>query len=822
MATITAEAKLYTGIRCWCVDKNISAALTSSFSIGNYNRPIQPIDEFVLSSGALVFRAKRTVADVECVASISLTDERYRTYGGGNNVITPGSPRVIDNARNWKMISSVVCDFPTYIEIDVEKLGIPEGTDVILNFEEGWILEDRGRRLPSGAWEYPTAVQGSPSPKQDNFVSFRTPYFGLSFINSAFTMPNNFRYRNRPGASNIFSAFTPVVSAKVTRQGVDDMQSAFSLTTTIGRIVKVPSSLNAISTLTPTALRIQSTESTSNSIISTVECIGNDLRLMAASVSSTTEFASDAMKYKGVVNEVFNSTTSVESAPVKTTSLTQNITATATISLVPTKLRQLASTITAQSSVTLAQIDSPMIINYSVSNTGVPYGVVLSGTVNCKIHWWNGSVTNATTAGTYNAPSTVAGSNYQVAISGTLTGYNGFSSSIARVIRLQSFGTLPLTDISLSCSFAGNVTQLPVKFPSTVTNMSRMFQGSTAGALPAQISGWNTANVTNMSRMFFNCYTVTADIGSWNTSSVTDMSFMFCFAQAFNNNISGWNTGSVTNMTNMFQNAISFNQNINSWNVSNVSNTSYMFQNATSFNQYLFTWNTASLSNMIFMFNGATSFNGGNMESWNITGVTSLKGVFSGASAFNGLVNGWNTANVTDMSQTFQGCSIFNQNLGSWNTGNVTTTANMFDNAASFNQALPTNWIKTRFMNGMFQNASAFNQDIGGWTLYKAGKGASTYSIDMLTMLNGCGMSTANYSKTLIGWCNYQHFNNGGLDEPVFCRLGASGRTYHNTTYSGNYPYTNAVAARAYLVLNTPNVQPGGGKKWTIIGDSLV
>jgi hypothetical protein len=89
-------------------------------------------------------------------------------------------------------------------------------------------------------------------------------------------------------------------------------------------------------------------------------------------------------------------------------------------------------------------------------------------------------------------------------------------------------------------------------------------------------------------------------------------------------------------------------------------------------------------------------------------------------------------------------------------------------------------------------------------------------------MLNGCGMNTANYSKTLIKWCNYQHFNNGGLDEPVFCRLGSSGRTYHNTTYAGNYPYTNAVAARAYLIQNTPNVQPGGGKKWTITGDALV
>jgi surface protein len=272
----------------------------------------------------------------------------------------------------------------------------------------------------------------------------------------------------------------------------------------------------------------------------------------------------------------------------------------------------------------------------------------------------------------------------------------------------------------------------------------------------------------------------------------------------------------------MFENALAFNQSIGSWNVSNVSNMSYMFKNATSFNQTLNSWNTASLSNMIYMFSGATSFNGGDLSTWNVSGVSSLQGVFSGATAFNGLVNGWNTTNVTNMSETFAGCTTFNQNMFSWYTGNVTTSAYMFDNASSFNQLPPTNWIKTRFMNGMFQNAGSFNKNIGDWALYNGAKGANTYSIDMSLMLNGCAMNTENYSKTLIGWTNYGHYLNGGIDNPITCRLSAGGLTYNNTTYAGNYPYTNAVTARAYLVLNTPNVQPGGGRKWTVVGDTQI
>ena len=69
-----------------------------------------------------------------------------------------------------------------------------------------------------------------------------------------------------------------------------------------------------------------------------------------------------------------------------------------------------------------------------------------------------------------------------------------------------------------------------------------------ASAFNQDIGGWNTANVTDMSDMFYGAGAFNQDIGGWNTASVTNMSYMFYSAGAFNQNIGGWNTANVTNM----------------------------------------------------------------------------------------------------------------------------------------------------------------------------------------------------------------------------------------------------------------------------------
>ena len=175
MATLIASAKLTNAFRVRVVDKNVSAALTNTATLA-----------------AVVRRTRRFVSDLESTSSLSHT-MRYATKGGQGI---------------FAVSSSVVCEFPTYIEIDIEALvlqGLPEGIDCVLNFQEGWQLEDRGRQLPSGAFEYGSNTQNAPSPEFPSFVTFRIPKFFRSAFSSVFSIPTKTALRIRPVSSSVSS-----------------------------------------------------------------------------------------------------------------------------------------------------------------------------------------------------------------------------------------------------------------------------------------------------------------------------------------------------------------------------------------------------------------------------------------------------------------------------------------------------------------------------------------------------------------------------------------------------------------------------------------
>lgn len=69
------------------------------------------------------------------------------------------------------------------------------------------------------------------------------------------------------------------------------------------------------------------------------------------------------------------------------------------------------------------------------------------------------------------------------------------------------------------------------------------------------VSSWNTAAVTNMFCMFYECGNLTSlDLSGWNTGSVTDMSHMFfnCGKLASVYVGIGWNTDNASISGNMF------------------------------------------------------------------------------------------------------------------------------------------------------------------------------------------------------------------------------------------------------------------------------
>jgi surface protein len=193
------------------------------------------------------------------------------------------------------------------------------------------------------------------------------------------------------------------------------------------------------------------------------------------------------------------------------------------------------------------------------------------------------------------------------------------------------------------------------------------------GQSPVPFNNIVTTLMTNMSYAFIGGYDIlrdfNANITSWDTSNVTDMRFMFAnvYSNSFNQPIGSWNTSNVIYMQRMFEGSF-FNQPLNSWNTSNVRDMGYMFAGAyysTYFNQPIGSWNTAN--------------------------VTDMGGMFQVASEFNQPLSSWNTANVTSMGNMFYKASAFNQNISSWNVALVTPVppTNFRTNSALIDDYMP-------------------------------------------------------------------------------------------------------------------------------------
>ena len=72
--------------------------------------------------------------------------------------------------------------------------------------------------------------------------------------------------------------------------------------------------------------------------------------------------------------------------------------------------------------------------------------------------------------------------------------------------------------------------------------------------------------------------------------------------------IASWNTSEITDMYRLFYNEAGFNEDISRWDVSNVTSLDYTFDSATSFNGDLSHWDVSKVTTMIYMFRDATSF----------------------------------------------------------------------------------------------------------------------------------------------------------------------------------------------------------------------
>jgi surface protein len=198
------------------------------------------------------------------------------------------------------------------------------------------------------------------------------------------------------------------------------------------------------------------------------------------------------------------------------------------------------------------------------------------GAINLNVDWGDGSsIENVLLE---NPTHTYASAgDYTISVTGTMSPlpnganfglFDPFNQFQAGVKRINSWGTIPLT--SAAYAFYRGATVEYVAQP-TFTNWAAMFERAAEwGSFTADISGWNSSQVTNMTQMFKEAYNFNGNISSWNVGNVTNMDSMFESAYVFNQNISSWNVGNVTDMDDMFLSAQAFNQDLSGWNVSNV------------------------------------------------------------------------------------------------------------------------------------------------------------------------------------------------------------------------------------------------------------
>jgi len=146
-----------------------------------------------------------------------------------------------------------------------------------------------------------------------------------------------------------------------------------------------------------------------------------------------------------------------------------------------------------------------------------------------------------------------------------------------------------------------------------------------------------TANVTDMSNMFLNCYKLTSlDVSQLNTEKVTNMKNMFQGCKLLTSiDLSNFNTANVTDMAGMFVDC----SKLTSLDVSK--------------------FNTANVTNMNGMFDGCSALTSLDVSNFNTAKVKSMRWMFQGCSNMKTIYAGrdWTTASVTQGDAMFYGCT---------------------------------------------------------------------------------------------------------------------------------------------------------------------
>ena len=238
--------------------------------------------------------------------------------------------------------------------------------------------------------------------------------------------------------------------------------------------------------------------------------------------------------------------------------------------------------------------------------------------------------------------------------------YDIETKNIKNIVFDESFKTYAPTSLEhffAGCSTLETISGLEYLNTANVTNMYRMFyECNKLSSL--DLSNFNTANVTNMEEMFYSCQNLSSlDLSKFNTEKVTNMSGMFYGCQKLSSlDLSKFNTEKVTNMSGMFAGC----QKLSSLDLSK--------------------FNTKEVKHMNSMFESCSALSSLDLSNFNTANVESMSGMFAGCQKLSSLtLSNFNTANVEFMDNMFNGCSVLTSlDLSNFNTKEVMYMYSMF------------------------------------------------------------------------------------------------------------------------------------------------
>ena len=259
-------------------------------------------------------------------------------------------------------------------------------------------------------------------------------------------------------------------------------------------------------------------------------------------------------------------------------------------------------------------------------------------------------------------------------------------------------GDLSLTDYANTYSATNlsglfietTITALPKLNMSNVTDMSRICEsnryndGKKLKITIVDARGWDTANVTNMAGLFYDCDALTAlDVSNFSTANVTNMSSMFNGCSGLTAlDVSNFSTANVTNMSFVFGDCSGLTTlDVSNWDTANVTNMSSMFNGCSGLTALdVSNFSTANVTNMSFVFGDCSGLTTLDVSNWDTANVINMSYMFYSCSGLTTLdASNWDTANVTDMSSMFSGCSRLTKIIGIIDMNSCTNCKNMLE-----------------------------------------------------------------------------------------------------------------------------------------------